>query len=95
MKKLTAKEVFTREAYEGLTAEERRSALKVEQAKEYSGWRAYPDTCAELVDFIPDDWWSKYPAQHISERLCLCSNPLLTWELTKAAAKCNIKASGG
>jgi len=59
MKKLTAKEVFTREAYDGLTAEERRSALKVEQAKECSGWRAYPDTCAELVDFIPDDWWSK------------------------------------
>ena len=83
MKKLTAKEVFTREAYEGLTAEERRSALKVEQAKEYSGW-----TLSRMIGGA-----STLPS--ISERLCLCSNPLLTWELTKAAAKCNIKASGG
>lgn len=76
MKKLTAKEVFTREAYEGLTAEERRSALKVEQAKECSGWRAYPDTCAELVDFIPDDWWSKYPAQHIGKVMSLLKSAI-------------------
>ena len=94
MKKLTAKEVFTREAYEGLTAEERRSAQKLNKPKECSGWRAY-------LTLVPS-WWtlsrmiggaSTLPS--ISERLCLCSNPLLTWELTKAAARCNIRASGG
>lgn len=94
MKKLTAKEVFTREAYEGLTAEERRSALKVEQAKSIAAGEP-------TLTLVPS-WWtlsrmiggaSTLPS--ISERLCLCSNPLLTWELTKAAARCNIRASGG
>lgn len=44
MKKLTMRETLTREAYECLTAEERRAQLKVEQAKECSGLRRYPGT---------------------------------------------------
>lgn len=40
------KETLTREAWEALTAGERRSVLKVEQAKEYSGLRAIPPPAA-------------------------------------------------
>lgn len=65
--KLTMKDIFTREAYESLTAEERRFYLKVEQAKEYSGLRKFPDTCAAVFARIPEEWWSKYSAQHIGE----------------------------
>lgn len=67
MKKLRMKEVITREGYECLTTEERRAQLKVEQAKECSGWRNYPSTCGALLDRIPDEWWSKYSAEHIGE----------------------------
>ena len=67
MKKLKMSEVLTREAYECLTAEERRLHLKVEQAKEYSGWRRFPATCSALAERIPEDWWSKYSAEHIGE----------------------------
>jgi len=70
-KLLKMREIFTKEAYEGLTAEERRYLLKVEQAKEYSGWRQYPDTCAALLARIPDSWWDKYSAQHIGETMAM------------------------
>lgn len=64
---LRAKDIFTREAYEGLTAEERRSVLKCEQAKEYSGLRKYPSACSAVFARIPDDWWGRYSARHIGE----------------------------
>lgn len=67
MKKLKMKDVFTKEAYKGSTAAERRHYLKVEQAKECSGWRRYPDTCAALLARIPAEWWDKYPAEHIGQ----------------------------
>lgn len=71
VRQLKTREVLTREAYEGLTAQERRDLLKVEQAKEYSGWRQYPTTMSKLIDRIPDDWWEKYSAQHIGEVMAL------------------------
>lgn len=71
VRQLKMREVLTREAYEGLTAQERRDLLKVEQAKEYSGWRQYPTTMSKLIDRIPDDWWEKYSAQHIGEVMAL------------------------
>ena len=67
MKKLRMKDVFTREAYEGLTAEERRHQLKIEQAKACSGLRRYPTTCAAVLDRIPTEWWDKYTAEHIGQ----------------------------
>lgn len=70
-KLLKMRELLTKEAYDGLTPEERRHLLKVEQAKEYSGWRKYPDTCAALLERIPDSWWDKYSAQHIGETMAL------------------------
>lgn len=71
VRKLKAKDVFTREAYECLTAEERRYTLKVEQAKEYSGWRAYGTTMSRLLDRIPEEWWDVYSAQHIGEVMAM------------------------
>lgn len=71
VRRLRMSDVLTREAYESLTAEERRSVLKVEQAKEYSGWRQYPTTMSKLIDRIPDEWWEKYSAQHIGEVMAL------------------------
>ena len=62
MKKLRMKDVFTREAYDGLTAEERRHQLKIEQAKECSGLRRYPTTCAAVLDRIPAEWLFYYTA---------------------------------
>lgn len=67
MEKLTMKDVFTREAYENLTAAERRRILKYEQAKEYSGLRRYPTTCSAVFARIPGDWYDKYTAEHIGE----------------------------
>lgn len=61
------KETLTREAWEALTAGERRSVLKVEQAKEYSGLRAYPTTCRRVMERIPEDWWGRYTAEHIGQ----------------------------
>ena len=67
MKKLKMKDVMTPEAYECLTAAERRAQLKVEQAKEYSGLRYNPGTCSAVLERIPADWWGKYSAEHIGE----------------------------
>lgn len=71
MKKLKMRDTLTREAYEGLTAAERRHLLKVEQAKEYSGWRRYGTTCERLVSRVPSEWWDKYSAEHIGEVMAL------------------------
>lgn len=71
VRKLRAKDIFTKEAYEGSTAEERRRVLKAEQAKEYSGWRRYPTTMSRLMDRIPEDWWDTYSAQHIGEVMAM------------------------
>ena len=67
MKKLKMKDIFSRDAYEVLTAEERRRQLKIEQASEYSGWRRYPTTCSELRKRIPDEYWVKYSAKEIGD----------------------------
>lgn len=71
VRQLKMREVLTREAYEALTAQERRDLLKIEQAKEYSGWRRYPSTMHALMDRIPSDWWDKYNAQHLGEIMAL------------------------
>ncbi len=71
VKKLKAKDIFTREAYEGLTADQRRRELKVQQACEYSGWRGYPTTMHLLVERIPAEWWDTYSAQQIGETMAL------------------------
>lgn len=71
MKKLKMRETLTREAYEVLTAAERRHTMKVEQAKECSGWRKYPTTCGRLVSRIPEEWWEQYSAEHIGEVMAL------------------------
>lgn len=92
MKKLRMRETLTREAYDGLTATERRGVMKVEQAKECSGWRNYPSTCDRLVAQIPDEWWDKYSAEHIGEVMAMlkvaydngCQNPSPDeWERVK------------
>ena len=54
-----------------MSAEERRYTLKVEQAKEYSGWRAYGTTVSKLLERIPDEWWDVYSAQHIGEVMAM------------------------
>lgn len=67
MKNLKMRDTLTNEAYECLTAAERRQILKVEQAKECSGLRCNPGTCSAVLDRIPADWWDKYSAEHIGE----------------------------
>lgn len=67
MKKLKMRETLHPSAWKDTTAEERRVMLKVEQAKECSGWRNYPSTCSALVRRIPAEWWDKYSAEHIGE----------------------------
>lgn len=68
---LRMKDVFTREAFEDLTAEERRKELKRQQAAEYSGWRRYPTTMSQLHAQIPAEWWDEYSAEHIGEVMAL------------------------
>lgn len=63
---LKAKDVFTAEA-DALTAEERLAILKWEQAKEYSGLRAYPSTCEAVFERIPEEWLDIYSTKHIGE----------------------------
>lgn len=70
-RKLRMKDVFTKEAFEELSAEERRIELKYQQAAEYSGWRRYPSTMSKLHEQIPAEWWSKYTAEHIGEVMSL------------------------
>ena len=71
VRKLTAKDIFTPEAYEALTPEERQRQLKIEQACEYSGWRRYPTTMSKLLERIPADWWDTRKAQDIGEVMAL------------------------
>jgi hypothetical protein len=61
------RETLTNEAYETLTPAERRRTLKVEQAKEYSGFAAYPSTCAAIMEHLPTDIWDRYTARQIGE----------------------------
>ena len=84
MKKLKMKEVLTKEAYETLSAEERRRLLKYEQAKECSGWRAYPTTCERIFEDIPSEWLDKYSAEHIGEVAALLK---IAYDRGYAAAK--------
>ena len=65
-KKLKAADVFTAET-DTLTPDERRIILKLEQAKEYSGWRRYPDTCNAIFANIPVDWYNRYTAKQLGE----------------------------
>ena len=67
MKKLKMCETLNPIAWKEMTAAERRAALKVEQAKEYSGLRPNPGTCFAVLDRIPTEWWDKYSAEHIGE----------------------------
>lgn len=71
VRRLKMRETLTKDTYESLTAEERRHVLKVEQAKEFSGWRRYPTTMSKLVERVPDEWWDKYNAEHIGEVMAL------------------------
>ena len=69
-RKLAMPDVFTREAYgpNGLTAEERRRLLKLEQAKEISGWRQYPSTCEAIFKNILDaGMFDRYGAMQLGE----------------------------
>lgn len=71
VRKLRAKDIFSPDAYEALTPEERRRQLKIEQACEYSGWRRYPTTMSKLLERIPSDWWDTRTAQDIGEVMAL------------------------
>ena len=71
VRQLKARDIFSREAYEGLTPAERRRELKMQQAAEYSGWRRYPTTMSRLMERIPAAWWDTYTAQHIGEVMAL------------------------
>lgn len=64
--RLKASDVFTSEAKE-LPADERRTILKYEQAKEFSGLRSYPSTCKAVFDRIPEHFWDDYTAEQIGE----------------------------
>ena len=64
-RKLKMRDIFCRDAWRYLTAAERRRQLKIEQASEYSGLRAYGHTCSRLLARIPAAWWDKYSAEHI------------------------------
>lgn len=69
-RKLSMSDVFTREAYgpNGLTAEERRRWLKLEQAKEISGWRQYPSTCdAIFQNILEAGMFDRYSAMQLGE----------------------------
>lgn len=71
VRQLKSKEIFTREAYEGMTPAERRRELKMQQAAEYSGWRRYPTTMSRLMERIPADWWDTRTAQDIGEVMAM------------------------
>lgn len=58
---------LTREACECLTAAERRQLLKLEQAKEDSGLRRYPTTCAAVFEQIPPEYIQRHTAAQIGE----------------------------
>ena len=66
-----AKDIFSPDAYEALTAEERRRELKKEQACEYSGWRRYPTTMSKLMERIPSHWWDTHTAEDIGEVMAM------------------------
>ena len=67
MSNLTMRETLTNEAYEALTPSERWRILKAEQAKAYSGFAAYPDTCKAIMQHLSTDIWDRYTARQIGE----------------------------
>lgn len=46
------KDVLTKDAYDVLTAEERRYMLRWIKAQEYAGIHAYPTTCGAVCDTV-------------------------------------------
>lgn len=53
-----------------LSPEDRRQAIKMQQAAEYSGLRDAPNA-AEMLARIPPEWWGNYTAEHIGDVLAL------------------------
>lgn len=69
-RKLTAKDVFTAEAYGpgGLKSKERERLLKYERAKEYSGWKEYSATCEGIfANIFEAGMFDKYTAVQLGE----------------------------
>jgi hypothetical protein len=85
MSNLTMRETLTDEAYETLTPAERRRTLKVEQAKEYSGFAAYPSTCAAIMEHLPTDIWDRYTAKQIGEIMHIAHTAYIAGRNEKAA----------
>jgi hypothetical protein len=91
MAKLKMKDVFTREAYECLTASHRRLLLKVERAKKYSKWGKYPTTCEAIMQHLPDDIWERYTAKQIGEIMDIANDAFVAGT-KKAAEAANLDA---
>ena len=53
-----------------MSPEERRRAIKMRQAVEYSGLRDIPNV-ADMLARIPPDWWGNYTAEHLGDVLRL------------------------
>lgn len=67
MARLYMAKVLDRASYTLLTAQERREIMKMEQAKENSGLRRYPTTCAAVFDRIPPEYIQRHTAAQIGE----------------------------
>lgn len=67
MARLYMAKVLDRASYTLLTAQERREIMKMEQAKENSGLRRYPTTCAAVFDRIPPEYIHSHTAAQIGE----------------------------
>jgi hypothetical protein len=65
--RFTQKSILTKEAFETLPDEHRSRIVKMEQAKQYSGWRSYPSTCQAIFDNIPTEWFDRYTAKQLGE----------------------------
>jgi len=74
MKTLKMQNVLAEEAYTSLTAAERRHILKIEQAEEYSGFRQYPDTCSNILSFIPAEIIENSTAKQIGRLMQIISD---------------------
>ena len=53
-----------------LPPEDRRRAIKMRQAVEYSGLRDAPNV-EDMLARIPPDWWGNYTAEHLGDVLRL------------------------
>ena len=85
MSNLTMRDTLASEAYETLSTTERRRTLKVEQAKEYSGFAAYPDTCRAIMEHLPTDIWDRYTAKQIGEIMHIAHTAYIAGRNEKAA----------